>query len=199
MTALAVLGGAAVLYVIAQSSTKPGAGEGLERFATASLRRLTVAGEARAAPTVRFTDAAGRPVSVAELAAAAPGELLVVNLWATWCAPCVAEMPTLAALQQAHPGRVRVAPVSLDRVADAPKARAFLEQHPPLPFLHDPNFALAAAIGAQGLPTTLIYRDGMELARVPGEADWTSPEARALFEALLSQPEPRRTGGVEPG
>jgi thiol-disulfide isomerase/thioredoxin len=182
LLALAAVGAAAVLYVIGQASTKPGAGEGLERFAEGSLHRLSVAGEGRAAPATVVRDAAGRPVRIAEL----PGELVVVNLWATWCAPCVVEMPTLAGLQRAHP-EVHVATVSLDRVGELPKAKAFLARHPPLAFYHEPTFALAGALGAQGLPATVIYKDGREVARVTGEADWTSPEARGLIAALLAE------------
>ena len=181
MLALAAVGVAAVVYVIGQSSSKPEAGRGLERFAEASLKRLSVSEEPRPAPTVRVADADGRPVNLAAL----PGELVVVNLWATWCAPCVIEMPTLAALQKAHPGQVTVAAVSLDRVGDIPKAKAFLAKHPPLAFYSEPNFALAGSVGAQGLPATLIYRDGVEVARVTGEADWSSPEAQRLFAELL--------------
>ena len=181
---LAVLGAgaAAVLYVIGQSLTTPG-GE-LERYAKASLHRLRAPETPRRAPATPLLAAGGRTVRIKEL----PGELVVVNLWATWCAPCVAEMPTLAGLQRAYPGRVHVAAVSVDRPADAERARLFLAKHAPLAFYHDPKFVLPAAVGAQGLPTTVIYgRDGMEIARVIGPAEWTAPESRRLFDHLLAR------------
>lgn len=183
MMALLALGAAAVLYVMGASVTKPGRGQGLERFASGSLKRLTVLDEARSAPPVQLLDVRGEPVRVGQL----PGDLVVVNLWATWCAPCITEMPTLAALQKAYPGRVTVAAVSLDRALDAEKARLFIAKHPPLAFYHDPNFALAGAVDAPGLPLTIIYDSNhRELARVPGVAEWNSPEARRLFDHLLA-------------
>jgi thiol-disulfide isomerase/thioredoxin len=184
LLAVLVLGAAAVLYVMAQSLTTPGAGEGIDRYAKASLHRLRAPETPRRAPGTPFVTADGRTLRITDL----PGELVVVNLWATWCAPCVAEMPTLAALQKAYPGRVHVAAVSLDRPADAERARLFLARHAPLVFYHDPNFAMAGAVAALGLPTTLIYgADGLEIARVTGPAEWDSPEVRRLLDHLLER------------
>ena len=184
LLAVIAVGAAAVLYVMFASSIKPGAGQGLERFARGGMEKLRVIEEPRRIPTVRIADEAGRMVSLADL----PGEVVVVNLWATWCAPCVAEMPTLAALQRAYPGRVTVVPVSLDIAAKVPEAKAFLAKHPPLRFHHDARWAVADAAHARaGLPTTIIYGDdGVERARVVGIAEWDSPEARGLFNALLA-------------
>ena len=181
--AVIAVGAAAVVYVIAASSIKPGAGQGLERFARGGMEKLSVPESPGRVPSVAVEDEAGRPVRLADL----PGELVVVNLWATWCAPCVAEMPTLAKLQRAYPGRVTVVPVSMDVKSKAGEARAFISRHPPLRFYHDPNWAVSAAAQARrGLPTTIIYgRDGIERARVVGIAEWDSPDARRLFDALL--------------
>jgi len=181
--AVVAVGAAAVVYVIAVSSIKPGAGQGLERFARGGMEKLSVPEAPGRMPSVAVQDEGGRPVRLADL----PGEVVVVNLWATWCAPCVAEMPTLAALQKAYDGRVNVVPVSMDVTAKAGEARAFIARHPPLRFYHDPNWAVSAAAQARrGLPTTIIYGDdGVERARVVGIAEWDSREARALFDALL--------------
>ena len=181
--AVIAVGAAAVLYVMVASSIKPGAGQGLERFARGGMEKLGVPEEPGRIPTVTIQDEAGRPVRLSEL----PGEVVVVNLWATWCAPCVAEMPTLAALQRAYPGRVTVVPVSLDVASKVGEAKAFIAKHPPLRFHHDPTWAVSSAAEARaGLPTTMIYGDdGVERARVVGIAEWDSPEARALFDALL--------------
>src|SRR3712207_3398603 len=111
--AVIAVGAAAVLYVMVASSIKPGAGQGLERFARGRMEKLSVPENPGRAPTVQIQDPAGRSVRVSEL----PGEIVVVNLWATWCAPCVAEMPTLAALQRRYGGRVNVVPVSMDVAA----------------------------------------------------------------------------------
>ena len=183
LLAFLAVGAAAVVYVIGSSTIKPGPEAGLQRFAKASLHRLQAPDEARPAPSTSFLDADGQTVRIGDL----PEDVVVVNLWATWCAPCKTEMPTLAALQGTYPDRVRVVAVSLDTVAKAPDARRFIAAHPPLRFYHDPNYALAGAVKAQGLPATIIYGpDRLERARVLGAAEWDSPEARRLFEALLA-------------
>ena len=185
LLAVIAVGAAAVVYVIAASSIKPGAGQGLERFARGGMEKLSVPEEPGRIPTVAIRDEAGRDVRLSDL----PGEVLVVNLWATWCAPCVTEMPTLAALQRAYPDRVTVAAVSMDVTSKVGEAQAFIARHPPLRFLHDERWAVSSAARARrGLPTTIIYgRDGVERARVVGIAEWDSLEARRLFDALLEE------------
>jgi thiol-disulfide isomerase/thioredoxin len=127
---------------------------------------------------------AGRKLRIAEL----PGEVKVVNIWATNCPPCVAEMPTLAALQRLEGPRVHVAAVSLDPVGRQDRARAFIAKHPPLAFYSDPTFGTAVALKAQGMPTTIIFdRQGRERARLAGAAEWDSPEARKLMAAILAE------------
>lgn len=183
LLALIAVGLAAVLYVMGAAVTKPGQGEGLERYAKGSLGNLTVLEDPRRAPPDRLSDGRGQAVRIADL----PGEIRVVNLWATWCAPCIAEMPTLARLQAAYPERVHVAAISLDRPLDAEKARLFIAQHAPLAFYHA-ELSLAGAVNAPGLPMTLIYdAEGVELARVPAAAEWDSAEARRLIDALLAR------------
>ena len=181
--AVIAVGAAAVVYVIAASSIKPGAGQGLERFARGGMAKLSVPEQPGRIPTVVIQDEAGVSLNLAEL----PGEIVVVNLWATWCAPCVTEMPTLAALQRRYPGRVNVVPVSMDVTSKVGEAQAFIAKHPPLRFFHDERWAVSSAANARrGLPTTIIYgEDGVERARVVGIAEWDSPEARRLFDALL--------------
>jgi thiol-disulfide isomerase/thioredoxin len=183
----ALIGAAAVLYVIAAAIIKPAEGVvDLKSLAHGEMAKLEVGGKGRPAPDTPVLDAAGRTVSLADLKA----PVVVVNLWATWCAPCVKEMPTLAALQAAYPGRVRVVPVSMDRLGDREKARAFIAEHAPLPFYQDPKYALAFALDppAEGFPTTVIYDGaGRERARLAGGADWNGPDARAVVEALLRE------------
>jgi thiol-disulfide isomerase/thioredoxin len=157
----------------------------LARYATGALAKLKTPAQGQAQPKTPFNDAAGRPVDLSKFR----GKIVVVNLWATWCAPCVTEMPTLAALQRKYAGTdLVVVPVSLDRTGDLADARSFIGVHEPLPLYHDPNFALPAALKVQGLPTTIVYdRQGREVARLSGEARWDSPEAIALFDKLLKK------------
>lgn len=190
---LAILGVAgiaavAVLYVILHGANKPAEGSsalaGLNRGA---MEKLVVAAPPKAAPTTTFLDAGGRRMTLTDL----KGQVVVVNLWATWCGPCKIEMPTLAKLQAAYAGKpVKVVEISVDRDEDAGKARAFIGQHPPLAFYHDPQYAMAFALEprVEGLPTTIIYgKDGLERARLAGDADWSTAEARKVIDAVLAE------------
>lgn len=119
------------------------------------------------------------------------GKVVLVNLWATWCAPCVTEMPTLANLQSAFKNKdFLVVAVSVDRESEKVEAKDQLEalSKGVLPFFHDPKMAIVYPMRARGFPTSVLYdRHGKEIARLAGEADWNSPDAQALINAALSQ------------
>lgn len=140
------------------------------------------------APDIPFLDADGREVRIADFA----GKVVVLNLWATWCAPCRLEMPTLAALARhfADNPDVQVAPVSVD-VGDTAtaQARTFIGENAPLPYYAEPKFRLPFAFGAGGkMPqTVLIDRLGRVRALKVGEADWSGDEAKSLVQALLDE------------
>jgi thiol-disulfide isomerase/thioredoxin len=170
---------AAALYVIPGCSSKPG---DLKSLATGSMKSLAVVAQPSLAPTSPFTDAAGKPHTLAEF----KGKVVVLNLWATWCGPCVEEMPTLAKLQTAFAGQpVAVVPVSVDREEDRANAEDFIAKRPPLPFYGDASYALAYGFKAPGLPTTvLIDPAGNVRATVSGGADWSTDDARRVIEAL---------------
>jgi thiol-disulfide isomerase/thioredoxin len=181
---LALIGLAAALYVIADRFIKPGPGGDLKAVAHGDMAGLSVASAGAAAPGTVFIDADGRPVHLADL----KGHVLVVNLWATWCGPCVKEMPSLAKLQAAYAGKLVVVPISMDRAADREKARAFMAEHAPLPFYQDQSSALAFALSppAEGFPTTVLYdAGGHEKARLSSDADWSGADAHAVVDALL--------------
>ena len=185
--ALVVLVGvAAVLYVIVAAAIKPGAHDGLSGLNRGAMAKLQVLAQPVPEPAVAFTGADGRPVHLGDL----KGHPVVLNLWATWCAPCVKEMPTLAALQAAETAHgVKVTPVSMDTAGETDKARAFIAAHAPLPFYQDAHYAFMTGMKPQllGFPTTvLIDRSGQERAVYAGDADWNSPEARAVVERLAS-------------
>ena len=116
------------------------------------------------------------------------GHGMVVNLWATWCQPCVAEMPSLAALSKAlAPFDIAVLPLSSDR-GGAKMVASWFESHQVsgLPVLVDPRGALARAWGGDGIPAThVISRDGKERASLEGAADWSSDAAVALIRRLV--------------
>jgi thiol-disulfide isomerase/thioredoxin len=183
----ALFGVAAVVYIIAQASINPQRETDLKSAAKGEMAKFVVPAEAAPAPATSFLDAQGAPKRIADFR----GKVTVVNLWATWCAPCVIEMPTLAKLAASYEGKpVQVVVVSVDRPQDADKARAFIAKHAPLAFYHDPNMALPFAFKppAAGMPTTIIYgADGVERGRLAGDADWSGKDAKALIDKVLAE------------
>jgi thiol-disulfide isomerase/thioredoxin len=132
------------------------------------------------APDVTFNDPDGEETSLAELS----GKPTLVNLWATWCAPCVKELPTLGRLAKAHDkdGALQVVAISQDSGAH-PSVVAFLESKAPeLAPYQDSKMALSGKLGAEVLPTSILFdAKGREVWRYVGDLDWTSPEAAKLL------------------
>jgi thiol-disulfide isomerase/thioredoxin len=140
---------------------------------------------AAALPAFAFADAAGATHTLAEFA----GRGVVLNLWATWCVPCVAELPSLAALaKQVTAAGIVVLPLSTDR-GGAATVKAFYESHgiTGLGIWLDPKGQASEALGARGLPTTLVIdRQGRERGRLEGGADWAAAEAVATVTRLTA-------------
>ena len=133
------------------------------------------------APDTAFRDPDGGEFSLDEFR----GVPVLVNLWATWCAPCIKELPTLQALEdeQAADGQLGVIAVSQDMGAQD-KVKAFLKARKLRDFaaFHDPEMGLSTALGAQILPTSILYDgEGKEVWRYTGDLDWTGEEARKLL------------------
>jgi thiol-disulfide isomerase/thioredoxin len=111
------------------------------------------------------------------------GKPVLLNLWATWCAPCVKELPTLDALQAREGERLKVMTVSQDMEGRA-KVEAFLAKgkYRTLEAWLDPEMALMSDLGVSTLPTTILYDgEGREVWRVTGDKDWAGKEAAALL------------------
>ena len=151
---------------------------------SAGMDKLKIFDAPVALPEVTVEDENGAEVSWGEF----EGQALVVNLWATWCAPCIVEMPTLVALQERLGSEAfSVIALSQDR-AGTRVAKPFLETNgwESLPLYIDPKGQFAKALGVRGLPTTLVINaEGKEVARLEGHADWNSEEAYIALEGLL--------------
>ncbi len=184
---LLAAGAVAVLYVLFAAASKPEQAGGYTRYAQGGLANLAVLADAPPMPAETLRNAEGGAVTLSELAA---GQVTLVNLWATWCAPCITEMPTIAALARTYEGRLNVIAISVDSEAKEPDARAQLAQlsDGSLDFYLEPSRGVLFSAQAAGMPVTILYgRDGRERARLIGGADWASPEAAAMIDAALAE------------
>ena len=130
-------------------------------------------------PQITVQDAAGQSLAMSGL----KGKPTLVNLWATWCAPCVVELPTLNTLAGRADLNLAVVTVSQD-MTNTEKVQPFLDQRglAQLPAWLDPKGDLAAHYGVQTLPATILYdAAGKEVWRYAGERDWGSAESMALL------------------
>ena len=155
------------------AQTDAQSGKGLDRSRTG-----------KAAPATTFKDPAGKDVSIASF----KGTPVLVNLWATWCAPCVKELPTIEALAAAQQDKLAVIAVSQDMGAKN-KVDEFLAGKKLGRFAayHDSDMALSLDMGAQVLPTTILFdATGKEVWRYVGDLDWTGDEAAELIAGASS-------------
>jgi thiol-disulfide isomerase/thioredoxin len=136
------------------------------------------------APAITLTDTAGNPFDLSDFR----GKLVLVNLWATWCRPCLREMPSLERLQSRLGDRIAVVAVSEDRgggkAVETFIAKLGLKS---VKTYLDPKSEVGRAFDVRGLPTSfLIDREGRVLGRVEGAAEWDSPRILGVLEPLLS-------------
>jgi thiol-disulfide isomerase/thioredoxin len=144
----------------------------------------------RSVPPIAFKNLQGDPMSLADFR----GRLVLLNIWATWCAPCRREMPTLDSLQAVLGGPdFEVVALSADRQGRRVVA----------PFYHelglwqlgiylDPSGEAPRALNALGIPTTLLIdREGREIGRLLGPAEWDSPAMVAFLRGYVERWRPR--------
>ena len=138
------------------------------------------------APDTVLQTLAGEPVTLADY----KDKIVLVNFWATWCLPCIREMPSLERLQAAFDrDKFLILAVSVDR-GGAAKVVPFLKKHKieTLTPLLDQKMGLASALKVPGMPTSfLLDREGRVLGSLPGIAEWDSPEALALVRFYLEK------------
>ncbi|MBW7921543.1 MAG: TlpA family protein disulfide reductase [Rubellimicrobium sp.] len=156
----------------------------LAALQSGDMEKLALVDPPLPVPDATFLAGDGSEVTLADWA----GQVVLLNFWATWCAPCREEMPTLAALEEELGGDdFRVLTIATGR-NDAPAVEEFLTSVDAdnLPRLADPRQQLARAMGVLGLPMSiLVDRQGHEVARLIGGADWNSDSARAIVQALI--------------
>ncbi|MGB0261682.1 MAG: TlpA family protein disulfide reductase [Henriciella sp.] len=182
----------AALYAVFSASSKGGNSDPIAKFATGTLENLDTSERGDPAPVSVFTDLAGNNVTYQDFS----GNVLVVNFWATWCAPCEREMPSLAALHTAKKDQnVKVLAISVDAAEDRDYAARRLRELTggvldfyairPEPAGWDIVYDTGAS---GGFPTTIIFdQNGVKVAKLEGEADWSRYEAVGLINAILAR------------
>ena len=154
-------------------------------LATGQMEKFVVS-EPSPLADITFEDASGRKRTFADFR----GKVVLLNLWATWCAPCRIEMPSLDRLQATMGSdRFEVVALSIDR-GGASVAKKFLDDigAKNLSLYIESSARSMAALAVTGLPTTiLIDREGRPLGRLAGHAEWDSPEAKRLIAAALAR------------
>ena len=117
------------------------------------------------------------------------GDYILLNFWATWCQPCVKEMPSMKQLQQHYKDKgLQIVAISLDKDQEAKVAAFVARLNLTFPILLDPDGIVSDPYGANALPSTFILNpDGQVIAAAKGERDWYAKEAISYFDELLKR------------
>ena len=191
MTRRISLAAAALLYGACAAFANPAAAAELdaadraelEALREGGLEKLVIHDAPRPAMTQAWADEHGNPVSLDDY----PGDVVVMNFWATWCPPCKAEMPSLDRLAEKMEGRgLSVLAISIDRTAGQIEDFFRGARIDTLGIHHDRSRKVSREAGVLGLPATLILDpEGREVARLVGDADWSSAQAVRLIERMV--------------
>jgi thiol-disulfide isomerase/thioredoxin len=177
---LAVLSAAVYIWLAAPDSAPASRMAGFANYVEAK--------ELKPVPAIRFMDASGRVMTLEDFR----GRVVVLNLWATWCTPCVAEMPTLDRLQQQLGEEdAIVLALSIDRGGQEAVKEFYAKTGVSnLKVFVDPTMRAQSDIGILGLPTTLIIdREGRERGRLVGPAEWDDEAAVDLVRRAMADPQ----------
>ncbi|MFQ5757711.1 MAG: TlpA family protein disulfide reductase [Acidiferrobacterales bacterium] len=184
---LAVFAGIAITVYLDETTTVPDP----RQPATAGLApdsrsrpQLKLLQEPRLLPELRFADVSGRPMTLRDFR----GKVVLLNLWATWCGPCREEMPALDRLQAKLGGpEFEVVALSIDQ-GGVPVIQDFYKelQLQALGIYSDPTMMAPSTLNVLGIPTTLVVnREGQEISRYLGPAEWDSPEIVTVIQGYL--------------
>jgi thiol-disulfide isomerase/thioredoxin len=148
------------------------------------MQNFTPTMELKPIPALSIRAGDGRSVTLATFT----GKITLVNFWATWCGPCIREMPSLVRLQKSRGGKdFAVIALSQD-LKGWPIVKPFLKKHDlqALSIYVDEKTAVSRDMAVKGLPTSILLgRDGRELGRLAGHAEWDSPEALDLIDHYI--------------
>ncbi|HWB45369.1 MAG TPA: TlpA disulfide reductase family protein [Hyphomicrobiaceae bacterium] len=159
-------------------------GPGTNALSQGQMAAFVFKKEPEVLPEVHFQDASGNELTLADWR----GKTVLLNLWATWCAPCRKEMPTLDRLQQEMgSSKFEVVAVSVDRKGLAASEQFLKEvKAEGLKAYADPTARLSATLRAVGLPATLLLDPkGREVGRLLGPAEWDSEDAKRLIRSVI--------------
>lgn len=153
------------------------------RPGSSDASKLSFLDQPRRIPDIRFADGEGHALSLSDFR----GRPIVLNIWATWCVPCRKEMPSLDRLQSASGKQLLVLPLSIDRQGAPVVKKFYRELHlQALGVYVDASDEAAGELGVVGVPTTLLIdRDGREIGRKIGPAEWDSPAMIVLIRQHL--------------
>ena len=183
---LLLIGLAAFVHACTKAGSEKEPAIGLQSLAVGEMSLLQFRDDLPPQPTEPILGPDDNEVRLSDYT----GKIVVVNFWGTFCAPCVAEMPTLGDLQEHYSDTMKVVAITADNRQDLEKARTELAKLSDnrLDFYYDPKRGIIYDSAVGGFPTTIIYgADGDEIARYEGEADWGAPETLAFFDALIEQ------------
>lgn len=173
-----------VLYTALALGANSAVAADLTALKAGDMKKLVVYDTPLPTPDLPFADETGAERSLTEFR----GKVVLLNFWATWCAPCRAEMPALDRLQ-AEMGGAQFQVVTLATGRNPlPKIDKFFAEAgvTGLPRFKDERQNLARAMGVAGLPVSVIIdAEGREVARLIGEAAWDAPEAKAVLQAVI--------------
>lgn len=181
----------AALYTAALFSATPGAASDrdiakLEELRAGDMRKMVFHASPQVVPNIAFLDETGQDMTLE----AYKGKIVLLNFWATWCAPCRHEMPSLNALNEELGGETfEVVTVATGRNPPPAIARFFEEENiASLPKHRDPKQTLARGMAVFGLPMTVILNEeGAEIARLRGDAEWFDADAVNLLRAVIGE------------
>ena len=176
-----VVAGAAATFISA-AAARAEISSGLIKGA---MKRFKLTVPPKPMPDLEFLDVNDQPMHLSDLT----GQARLINLWATWCAPCVKEMPSLDRLQAALPrDKFVVLPISLDGPSKAKVAPFYKERElTNLGIYYDKGKKAMSVLDVSLLPTSILVDPaGRELGRIEGDADWDTPEGIALMQAAIA-------------